>query len=157
MIKGTVGRLLFLFACVITLVAIVVPCQKIEVITGKKTDVSYTGLMPSVTGAVLILLAVMGILLSLGRHCRYSPWIGTIAGILIGVKLVLLSAANGHLEHTANKFAELFKEVGATNLDNLEYTRIVSNYYGFYVLAGAAVLMIITSFICLVTNPPLEE
>ena len=145
--KSKIIRYIVLIVSAVTAIATGIPCQKITTKYADRTTVGYESLMPSIIGAVIILCVVGNIILALSSKYKHTIWTSLGCAAFIVIKLFLILSSVGTVHHEANKYDKLYEDLGAQNLD-VTYDVVTRTYLGFYILAGCAVLIVVTGFIC---------
>lgn len=145
--KSKIIRYIVMIVSVLTVGATAVPCQKIVTQYETRSTVEYIKLMPSLVGLLVVLLAAGNFALAISTKYKHTIWTSLGCSATIVIKLFLMLSAVGTVHHEANKYDELYEELGAHNLE-VTFDVITRTSVGFYILAGCAVLVIVTGFIC---------
>lgn len=145
--KSKIIRYIVLIVSVLTVAATVVPCQKISTVYPTKTDVEYIKLMPSFIGLAVVFFAAGNFALALSTKYKQTIWTSLGCAATIVIKLFLILSSVGTIHHEANKYDKLYEDLGAQNLE-VTYDVVSRISVGFYILAGCAVLIVVTGFIC---------
>jgi len=152
--KSLLGKILYMAACVITIATLFIPCQKIEIVqgvgAGEKT-VQYVKLMPSIMGFVILFLGVAGIFVANSPKRRLSALLGTFSGLSLVGLLLKFTFSAGVETSNASMYKEAMAALGGYNPNDYTFTTTITNYYGYYFMAFAAIFVIIAGFICLLT------
>ena len=151
--KSLLGKILYMAACVVTIATLFVPCQKIEVVRGTgETTVQYVKLMPSIMGFIILFLGVAGIFVASSPKRRLSALLGTVSGLTLAGLILKFTFSAGIETTNASKYKEAMAALGGYNPSDYAFTTTVSNYYGYYFMAVAAIFVIIAGFVCLLTH-----
>ena len=145
--KSKIIRYIVLIISAVTAISTGIPCQKITTEYADRSTVEYASLMPSIIGGVIILFIIGNIILALSSKYKYTIWTSLGSSAFIVIHLFLVLSSVGTVHHEANKYDKLYEELGAQNLE-VTYDVVTRTYLGFYILAGCAVLIVATGFIC---------
>ena len=148
--KGKLSRVLFIFASFVALLSLIFPCQTKTTISEHSEVKESIRFMPTIFGAVVFVLVIGGVVAALIPKKKLIAALGTGTAIGLSIKVLTCWLNAGVTKSTANPLKETYKELGATNVVDLEYTIKVVNSSGYYIMIAAILLMLCTSFLCLI-------
>ncbi len=158
--KSKIIRYVVIVVSFLTMAATAIPCQQIITESEKKRTVEYNAVMPSFLGVIIVIMAIGCVVLAFSSKYRHCIWTALCCALAIGGKLVIFMTKVGVVHHEANFLGEAYEEIGAMNLDTT-YDITTKTYYGFYIIAGCAVVLLITGlitfFVGFIKKPEIED
>ena len=149
--KGKVSRVLFIIASLVAIVSMIFPYQ-IKVTSSENTKAVKESLrfMPTLFGGLVFLVIAGGIVAASIPKKKLIALLGTLSAVGLAIKVLLCWLSAGVTTTKVNQFQEAYKELGATNVVDLQYTVTVTNSTGYYVMIAAILLLLFTAFLCLI-------
>ncbi|MBO4636667.1 MAG: hypothetical protein J5685_05920 [Clostridiales bacterium] len=148
-------EIIFACSCLLLLIAIYLPYMTIIVEYNGKLNVREFAMFPSITGFLMLLISVGGVLMILGGHCKKVVFLGIGNAVIFMIRVLMDKSSAANFQHTIDMINQIENIMLNGNKESVVEWGYNSGY--FFILMATILLLLVGGWCFLDTEKKEEE